>query len=79
MGVEHRAAALAAFTRLAAESLLVLPVERSAFPTAARFADQHGVNLRAGDALHLAICGKRCVCPTLPSPSINLEILRIDC
>jgi predicted nucleic acid-binding protein len=26
------------------------------FRTAARFADQHALGLRAGDALHLAIC-----------------------
>jgi len=26
------------------------------FRTAARFADQHGLRLRAGDALHLAVC-----------------------
>jgi len=58
LGAEHRAAALAAFTRLAAQSLLVLPVERGAFRTAARFADQHGANLRAGDALHLALCAE---------------------
>lgn len=59
LGAEHRAAALAAFTRLAADSLLVLPVERGAFRTAARFADQQGANLRAGDALHLAICAEQ--------------------
>ena len=56
LGPEHRAAALATFTRLAAETLRILPVERASFRTAARFADQHTLNLRAGDALHLAIC-----------------------
>lgn len=29
-----------------------------AFRTAARFAEQHGANLRAGNALHLAICAE---------------------
>ncbi len=58
LGVEHRAAALSAFTRLVTETLTILPVSRSSFRTAARFCDQHGLNLRAGDALHLAVCGE---------------------
>ena len=53
---EHRADALAAFTRLKADSLTILPVTRLEFRTAAQFADQHTLGLRAGDALHLAIC-----------------------
>jgi len=53
---EHRAAALSALTRLAAESLCVLPVAREDFRAAARYADQSQWNIRAGDALHLAIC-----------------------
>ncbi|NOT39034.1 MAG: type II toxin-antitoxin system VapC family toxin [Alphaproteobacteria bacterium] len=56
MGAEHRAASLAVFTRLAAETLDVLPVERASFRRAAGFADQPALNLRAGDALHLALC-----------------------
>ncbi len=59
LGPEHRAAALAAFTRLAAETLQVLPVERASFRTAARFANQPTLSLQAGDALHLAICADR--------------------
>jgi len=51
-----RAAALTRFTRLATDSFIVLPVSRSQFRAAARFADQHALALRAGDALHLAIC-----------------------
>jgi predicted nucleic acid-binding protein len=58
LGVEHRAAALSAFTRLVSETLTIIPVSRSSFQTAARFADQHSLNLRAGDALHLAICAE---------------------
>jgi uncharacterized protein len=58
LGPDHRAAALASFTRLAAETFSVLPVERASFRTAARFADQPALNLRAGDALHLAICAE---------------------
>jgi len=52
----HRADALAMFARLCADSFLVVPVSRSQFRTAARFADQHQLSLHAGDALHLAVC-----------------------
>ncbi len=52
----RRADALAIFTRLAADSFAMMPVTRLQFRTAARFADQHALGLRAGDALHLAIC-----------------------
>jgi predicted nucleic acid-binding protein len=55
----HRAAALAAFSNLCAQSLSVFPVLSGHFHTAARFADQYGLGLRAGDALHLAICADR--------------------
>jgi predicted nucleic acid-binding protein len=57
--VEHRASALALFTRLSAESFTVLPVTTGHYRTAARFADQYAVALRAGDALHLAIAGDK--------------------
>ena len=46
----------ALFTRLAADTLEVLALERPSFRRAAGFADQPALNLRAGDALHLAIC-----------------------
>jgi uncharacterized protein len=52
----HRADALAMLTRLSADSIAILPVSRLQFRTAARFADQYALGLRAGDALHLAIC-----------------------
>jgi predicted nucleic acid-binding protein len=52
----HRADALALFTQLAAESFLHLPISGLQFRTAARFSDQYTLGLRAGDALHLAIC-----------------------
>ena len=52
---DHRARALAAFTSLVEESLAVLHVSREDFRTAAHFADQAGIGLRAGDALHLAV------------------------
>jgi uncharacterized protein len=52
----HRGAALAQFAQLAANTFTTLPIDASAYPTAARFCDQSHLNLRAGDALHLAIC-----------------------
>jgi predicted nucleic acid-binding protein len=56
--LEHRAAALATFHKLVAESFTVLPVTGGQFRAAARFADQHMLGLRAGDALHLAIASE---------------------
>lgn len=56
ISVTDRANALALFTRLSAESFEILPVTSQQFRTAARFADQYALGLRAGDALHLAIC-----------------------
>ncbi len=53
---KHRAECLAAFARLVEQSLIVLPVTSANFRTAARLADQHHSGLRAGDALHLAVC-----------------------
>lgn len=55
----NRADVLAAFVRLADESLHVWPVTRSDYRVAARFADRHASGLRAGDALHLAIAAER--------------------
>ncbi len=54
VSLEQRAAALAMFNKLVAESFTVLGVTGGQFRTAARFADQHMLGLRAGDALHLA-------------------------
>ena len=53
---QHRTDALAMFTTMRSETFTVLPVSGAQFRTAARFADQHALGLRAGDALHLAIC-----------------------
>lgn len=52
--LEQRARTLATFAGLVAESLTVAPVSRGQSRMAARFADQHMLGLRAGDALHLA-------------------------
>src|SRR5438874_9425563 len=54
--VIHRAEALAMLSRLSIDSFTILLVSALQFRTAARFADQHVLGLRAGDALHLAIC-----------------------
>lgn len=52
--LEQRAAALAMFNKLVAESFTVLLVTGGHFRAAARIVDQHMLRLRAGDALHLA-------------------------
>ena len=54
ISLEQRAAALAMFNKLVAESFTVLPVTAGHFRSAAKFVDQHALGLRAGDALHLA-------------------------
>jgi predicted nucleic acid-binding protein len=53
---EHRAECLSVFARLVERSLNVLPISSGDFRAAARLSDQHQIGLRAGDALHLAIC-----------------------
>jgi hypothetical protein len=35
-----------------------MPISGAEFRTAARFADQYGLGLRAGDALHLAVAAE---------------------
>ena len=54
INLEQRAAALAMFNKLVAESFTVLAVTRLHFRAAAKFVDRHALELRAGDALHLA-------------------------
>jgi predicted nucleic acid-binding protein len=58
INIEHRAAALSMFTKLVADSFAVLPILPTHFRTAARFADQFTLGIRAGDALHLAIAAE---------------------
>ncbi|MDX8438922.1 type II toxin-antitoxin system VapC family toxin [Mesorhizobium australafricanum] len=58
IGLEQRASALAMFNKLVAESFTLVTVTGAQFRTAARFADQHMLGLRAGDALHLAIASE---------------------
>ena len=76
---EHRAECLALFTQLVERSLTVLTVTSANFRAAARLADQHQTGLRAGDALHLAICtdhGSRMITfdQTLAAAATNLGI-----
>jgi len=52
----ERAAALSEFAQLCASSFAILPISRTHFQMAARFADRHTLSLRAPDALHVALC-----------------------
>jgi len=54
----QHAALLGQFTQWAVNTFGRLPVEAISFHTAARFCDQSQLNLRSGDALHLAICAE---------------------
>ncbi|RAZ92575.1 VapC toxin family PIN domain ribonuclease [Mesorhizobium hawassense] len=58
IGMEQRASALAMFNKLVAESFTLITVTGAQFRVAAKFADQHMLGLRAGDALHLAIASE---------------------
>ena len=59
LGPPHRAEALALFTQLGTSSFGRIAVVSSHFQTAARYADDHALGIRAGDALHLAIAGSQ--------------------
>jgi uncharacterized protein len=54
----QHAAILAQFTQWAVTTFGRLPVEVTSFRIAARYCDQSQLNLRSGDALHLAICAE---------------------
>lgn len=56
--LDQRAAVLGMFNMLVAESFTIVSVTGGQFRAAARFADQHALGLRAGDALHLAIASE---------------------
>lgn len=58
ISLDQRAAVLATFNKLVAESFTVLGVTGRQFRTASKFVDQHTLGLRAGDALHLAIASE---------------------
>lgn len=58
LSVEQRASAVSLFTNLRARSLAIAPITREHLQAAARFADQFGLGLRAGDALHVAVAAE---------------------
>lgn len=58
INIAQRAAALAMFNKLVTESFTVLMITGVHFRAAARFADQHTLGLRMGDALHLAVASE---------------------
>jgi uncharacterized protein len=53
--IEDRAEVMATWAELQSEIFVSVPVSGNHFEVAARFADQHELALRAGDALHLAV------------------------
>ena len=59
INLQQRAAALSLFNKLVAESFSLLSVTAGHFRAAAKFADQHELGLRAGDALHLATASEQ--------------------
>jgi predicted nucleic acid-binding protein len=61
--VKHRAAALAKFMEMSAESLTTLLISPLHFRAAARLADQHGLGLRGG---------VRCIWPFAPITGATL-------
>jgi predicted nucleic acid-binding protein len=54
----RRAAAVAAFTNVIFRSCTMLPVTTQDFRAAGIYASHHKLALRAGDALHLAVCAE---------------------
>ncbi len=53
---ERRTIALGTYEDLRIRTFAILPVASHHFHAAARYADRDDLNLRAADALHLAIC-----------------------
>jgi len=52
----EQSASLRMFAMMEAKNLLRLDIPPAVFRNAARLADRHEAGLRAGDALHLAVC-----------------------
>ncbi len=66
LSIYERADALAQWSLLRLSSLTQLDIDSSCFVDAAQFADRHALNLRAGDALHIAIAARHgCTLVTL--------------
>jgi uncharacterized protein len=79
--LEDRAKALAKWTTLREESLVVLSVMAEHFTIAAIYAERANLGLRAGDALHLAIAAANgCGLATLDSKQRKAAVeLGIPC
>jgi uncharacterized protein len=58
MTADNRSDALAIFAVWVEENFALLPISSLQYRTAARFADQFKLDLRASGALHLAICAE---------------------
>lgn len=56
INLQQREASLAAFSRICTRNATILAVSREHFRKAARLADEYEPGIRAGDALHVAIC-----------------------
>lgn len=56
LSLEARALALSDWQRLRNASLAIEPIHTEHFDLAASYCDRADLNLRAGDALHIAIC-----------------------
>ena len=59
LNLEQRANAMSLFTGPKERSLTVVAVKREHFMAAARFAEDHGLGLQAGDALHISVAADR--------------------
>ena len=58
ISVKQRAAVLAVFHQLLAESFTLVAITSGHFRVAAKYVDQVALGLRAGDALHLAVASE---------------------
>jgi uncharacterized protein len=55
INVDAQRLLLGSWHQLRDESLEIVPITSADFERASRFADRHNLNLRAGDALHVAV------------------------
>lgn len=55
IGLDQRNRSLAAFNQLISEAFVIFDISAFHFRAAARLADRFSLNLRSGDALHLAV------------------------
>lgn len=67
INAKQRADALSVFTSLVETNFSRVTITPREFSDAARYADQYTTGLRAGDALHLAVCAR------LGAPLVTLD------